>query len=143
MIRNYSSGNVIINREFWEGPGSNIESDTAWHQTIYNIPLSIRDMLSVVRTNIVRSNQSLSIINYFPLGPIGQRDYDGMHALPFMDKMRAIFKNLEIISNNGERIITLDNLGDIVIKRMVITGGVWYMLEIFDYDLIGRPGSEW
>ena len=140
QLRNYSSKNVVVNIEFWEGTG-NIDSSFAWHQTVFDIPLSITDM--VRRNNVWQPNQSFSIIRYYPLGPQLNERFDRMVSLPFMDKMRAIFKNLEINFNNGERIITLENLDEIIIKKNVSSGGVSYIIEIFDYDLEGRPASEW
>jgi len=137
QLRNYSSKNVVVNIEFWEGTG-NLNSDFVLYQTVFDIPLSITDM--VRRNNIWQPNQSYSIIRYYPLGP---QLFDRMVSLPFMDKMRAIFKNLEINFNNGERIITLENLDETIIKKIVSSGGVTYIIEIFDYDLEGRLASEW
>jgi hypothetical protein len=64
--------------------------------------------------------------------------YDQMNSLPFMDKIRAILKKLEII-DDGKMVITLENLEERIIKKW----GETYILEIFDYDLVGKPASEW
>jgi len=142
MIRNYSSKNVIINREFWEDPGTKLDSDNAWQQTVFDMPLIITDLLALFNSTIVRPNRELEIIRYYPLGPQLVEKHEKLEALPFMDKMRAIFKTLEINCNDGKKIITLDNLGEVVIKKWV-GGEIWYFIEIFDYDLIGKPASEW
>jgi hypothetical protein len=56
-----------------------------------------------------------------------------------MDMMKIIFKKLEIICNDGETIITLESLEEKIIKNWEGS----YILEIFDYDLVGKPASEW
>jgi len=144
-IRNYSSKNVVVNVEFWESTGGKPEFNYIWEQSIFGIPLAISDELAIIGTNILRPNRVVSIIQYFPLGFDAQPNekYDKMFELPFMGKIRAIIKKLEIICNDGKTIITLENLGEKIIKRNETVGGVFYTLEIFDYDLLGKPASEW
>jgi hypothetical protein len=145
LIINYSSKDVIINREFWEGPGSNLpDSKYGWHQTINDVTLSIRDTLSIIdhsaylkQPYVLRPKRELEIITYYPM----MLKYKEMEALPFMYKMKSIFKNLEIICNDGKTIITLENLGERIIKKR--EGMTEFILEIFDYDIVGKPASEW
>ena len=67
-------------------------------------------------------------IKYYPL-------YEGLDQIPFMEKMKNIFKTLRIATEDGRKIITLENLGEKNIKLNVNAMGVFYTLEIFDYDL--------
>ena len=129
VLRNYSSYNVIVNIEFWYGPGSNIESSVAWHQNILDMTISIRDMLSVVDSNVIQTNESKQIIGYYPLGPQLEDKYIKLFSLPFMDKMKVIFKVFEVILND-ETIINLNNIEEWVIQEWE---GV-YVLEIYDVN---------
>jgi len=45
-------------------------------------------------------------------------------------------------------LITLDSLPDVIIKKMIdapadLVPVVDYYIEVFDYDLVGKPASEW
>lgn len=144
VIRNYSSKSVVVNREFWEGISS-AEQNYMWEQKVGSINLMIKDFISIVNRNVVRPNSSLVIIEYFPSVPIKESAamYSRMNDMPLMDKIKAIFKSLTISTDDGKKIVTLDILGDQIIKKMVLSGETAYILEIFDYDLVGRPASEW
>ena len=134
-VMNLSGKNVIVRREFWKGPGSNIESDRVWHQDGFDMTLSIRDMLVLANTNVVRPDRALDIIDYYPLGPQIAEKYTRLQGLPFIDKMKAIFKTFEIVCDEGRTIITLDNLGEKNIERSFFVGGIFYTLKVFDSDL--------
>ncbi len=141
-IYNYSSNEVVINVEFWEGEGMReAQYSYSWLQNVCGIDLVIKDFLSVVHRNVLRPyDDYLTIIQYFPGLPLGERAsaYLKIDNTPFMEKMRAIFKKLEIVCNEGEYIITLENLEDQIIKKLGVVGDgeVSYVLEIFDYDLV-------
>jgi len=139
-IRNYSSKNVVVNWEFRGGPSDQSGLKYLWEQTVCGIRMAIKDVLSGFNANIIRPNQKKVIVEYFP----DWWNYDKLDALPFMDKMNSIFKKLEIVCNDGEIIIKLENLGERVIKKDgAADRATTYILEIFDYDLIGKPASEW
>jgi len=136
VIRNYSSKNVVINREFWSE--SNDESASYHEQKIDNVKLEITDMMVHDRLPyVLRPNRSLELIRYFP----AYLEYEKMEAIPFMYKMKSIFKKLEIICDDGKTVITLENLDERIIKKS--EGLTEYILEIFDYDLVGKPAKEW
>ncbi len=127
---------MVINVEFWEGES---ERNYRWSQDLNGVRLTITDFMSMINKNILTPyNGSLEIINYYSFGA-----FETISRIPFMEKMNAIFKKLEIICNDGKRVITLENLGDQILKKMVASGGTFYYLEIFDYDLEGKPASEW
>jgi hypothetical protein len=129
-IWNFTNKNIVVEREFIETAGGKQEYNCMWEQTVYDITLSISDMLEIVKTNVIKPNQYLPIIAYFPLGPQLAEKYDRIFAIPFEDKMNAIFKRLEIIYDDGKTIITLENLDSMTIKKW---GGT-YILEIYDND---------
>jgi hypothetical protein len=112
-VRNYSSKRVVVNWEYQEGPSDQSGYYSLWDQTVCGIGLAIRDLLFGFNANIVRPNQKIVIIEYFP----DWWNYDNMDALPLMDKLNSIFKKLEIVCNDGETIITLENLGERIIKK--------------------------
>jgi len=128
IIWNYSSKNVIVEREYFESYRGIQEFNYMWEQDVFGMTLSINDMLEVVNTNVIEPNQYLVIISYFPLGPQLDEKYNLLNRLSFVEKMKGIFKKLNIIFNDGNNIITLDNLNNSTIKQ-------WdraYVLEIFD-----------
>ena len=69
--------------------------------------------------------------------------YSRLDQIPFMEKMKSIFETLTISTEDGKKIITLENLGDQIIKKNVAPEGTSYHLEIFDYDFVCKPASEW
>ncbi len=151
-VYNYSSNEVIINVEFWEGEGMReAQYSYSWLQNVCGMDLVIKDFLSAAHRNVLRpKNDTLNIIQYFPGVPLNESAsaYSKMDNIPFMEKMRAIFKKLEIVCeatlHTARRVITLDNLEDHVVKKMILGGGTaCYILEIFDYDFEGKRASEW
>ena len=141
-IKNSSSNDVIINMEFWYGPGSNlipniVFPEDMWYQTISGIPLTIGVSLTVLRTQIIQPGQDINIISY--TGSLGQ--FNEMVSIPFMVVMNAIFENLKIIYNEGEGVITLENLEEYKIEKHVFTGAGVYLLEIFDHGVERRPSE--
>ena len=60
-----------------------------------------------------------------------------------MVKMRGIFKKFDIIFVDNLTKITLEDLNNVIIKKLVLSGETSYILEIFDYQLIGKPAFEW
>ncbi len=147
-VANYSSNEVVINVEFWNGASEEIYN-YMWEQEIGGLRLTIQDAFYAGKiNNVLRPhNDGLDIIQYFPRAPLRELTaaYSEMYNMPFMEKMRAIFKKLEIICDDGGRIITLENLGEQIIKRTAVGGGeTSYILEIFDYDYLeARRASEW
>ena len=127
-IRNLSNYDVIVNMEFWYGPGSNFRSDIAWLKTISGVRVTVRDMTVLFNTNVIPSNHGMDIIQF----TTSFLQFDTIISIPFMDKMRATFRRLEIIHNEGRGIISLENLEEIEIIKHVTRGEAWYVLEIFD-----------
>jgi hypothetical protein len=152
LVRNYSSQTVIITVEYNDDPDKFFYPPGAflsWRQnlSIYDINLAIAAHHSADESEFrVRPNQIRTIIDYYPIGNIdGNEAYTRLDQIPFMDKMRGIYKSLIIATEDGQKVITLENLGEQIIKKTIgPSGEVSYHLEIFDYDLgIGRPASEW
>ena len=131
-IRNNSSSDVFVNIKFWYGPGSNLASETRWHQTISGIRLSILDSLALGGTNIIRPNQEIGIIDF----NAGFGYFDKMVAIPIMDKLNAIFKRFEIIRYDGKTIMTLEDIKEFELEKTIPWRGfVLYMLQIFDCNM--------
>jgi hypothetical protein len=117
-----------VEREFFDIIGGIQENNYFFEKNIFDMTLSICDILGVVNNNVIKPNQCLVIINYFPLGPQLSEKYNKLYTLPFIDKMKMIFKKLEIKYDDGNSIITLNDLDKMAIKRSDRT----YILEIFD-----------
>ena len=130
-IENFSSSTVVVNVEFWCGPGSNLASETTWYQTINGITLRITDLMGVHRRDI-HPNRFIHIIRYYA----GFHEFEEMIAIPIMDKLSATFKRFEIIRYDGKALITLECLGEMELgKTFIGRGFVLYILQIFDCDV--------
>jgi hypothetical protein len=138
-IRNYSSKNVLVEAEFLEGTGGSVEFNYMWEQIVCDMEFMVKDSMAVVQSNIIPPNRYLNVIEYFPMNYLDGTNYERMVSLPFMDKLRGIFRRLDIICDDGKTIITLENLEEQILKKNVFGGGVSYTLEIFDYDLEIKP----
>ena len=91
------------------------------------------DWLTLFNTNTIPPNHEMRIIEY----DAGFHEFDEMVAIPIMDKLNAIFKELEIIHGSGNDVMTLDNIKDIEFeKKIPWRGRVIYTLEIFDLVLM-------
>ena len=146
LIRNYSSRIVTITREYRDDPSRiiNIHTGRTWRQTIHGINLTFTDLSLNLNEISILPNRARQLIDYYPMGNIdGYEAYTRLDQIPFMDKMTSIFSSLRIATEDGQRVITLENLGEQIIKKNIAPGGTAYILEIFDYDFEGRPASEW
>jgi len=145
IIRNYSSQFVIVTKEYNGDPSKifNAPETRSWRQNIFGVNLSISD-LHLERSEIrVRPNQEITILRYEPFGSIDR--WERLAQIPFMDKVRSMYQTLRIATEDGSKVITLENLGEQIIKKHVPDDGIGpsYIIEIFDYDLASRPASEW
>ena len=128
IVWNYSKNNIVVEREFVNAGVGIRNFNYMWEHTAFGMTLSITDMIEVVNTNIIGPNQYLAIISYFPLGPQLPEKYNRLYALPFIDKMNAIFRSLNIRFDDGRSIVNLGNLGNIAIRKW----GRSYILEVYD-----------
>ena len=143
IISNNSNSDVIVNVEFWYGPESALpdprhpnsrRAEGSWPQIVSGITLSIQCFQTISGTNVIPPNRHAHIISYHVPGP--RELFDRIVVVPFIEKMNAIFKRLEIIYNEGQGIITLADLGEIEIKvEKPWPGLVMYILEIFDRSI--------
>jgi len=146
LIRNYSSKIIIITREYKDDPTKvfYLPETKSWRQYIKGVNLTFRD-LDLEKTEIrILPYKTVTILDYYPMGNTdGEDAYSKLNQISFMEKMKSIFETLKISTEDGKKVITLDNLGDQIIKKNVAPGGTSYHLEIFDYDFVGKPASEW
>lgn len=155
IIRNYSSKTVIITREFIVDVS---DEKISWQQDISDDKYDLFMYVTVPMTNERRllPNKQETIISYRPWAT-ASFSFDGQpyefheymwkrfNQIPFIEKMNNIFKSLKITTEDGSKVITLENLKDQIIKKHVPPAGIGatYIIEIFEYDLEGRPASEW
>jgi hypothetical protein len=144
VIRNYSSKVIIINVEYSDDPGKRFYDESSWQQNVNGINLTFYSHLSKASEFRLRPYQVITILSYYPMGNTdGHGAYTRLDRIPFLGKMKSVYKSLRIATEDGEKVITLENLGEQIIKKNVGSGGIAYYLEIFNYDLVGKPGSEW
>jgi hypothetical protein len=141
IVRNYSRQAVIITTEFF--------SDTTGTQHYWNQDLSgsIYDLTLTVSYAfwangfILVPNAALDIIDYYPWstasfsfdGPAWERSsrvWERFNQIPFIEKANNIFKSLRIATEDGNTVITLENLEEFVRRE-----NTNYFIEIFDYDI--------
>jgi len=109
-VRNRSSQTLIISREFNNThKNSNLET-RRWEQNICGLVLTVTDILLGMNEYKLFPGEELIVIYYDPVTP-------RLEAIPFMDKMRNIFKSLRIATEDGKTVITLDNLEQYVRKQ--------------------------
>jgi len=142
VIRNYSSKPVMIYVEYSEDPSKIFYGDSSWTQDVDGLNLNFRVYLGEAEEYWLQPHQVIAIIYYYPRG--NDEVYRRLDQIPFIVKMKSIYKTLRIVTEDGKKVITLENLGDQIIKKAgVVTESVSYYLEIFDYDLVGKPAKEW
>lgn len=144
IIRNYSRKTVVITREYSDDPSKilNAPETRSWTQYIQGTYLFIRDLYLERNEISVRPNQEMTILRYEPFGSSDR--WVRLANIPFIEKMKNIYKLLIIAIEDGSKIITLDNLGEQIIKKQIPPDeiGASYIIEIFDYDIVGKPASE-
>ncbi len=157
-IYNYTDEEIVVNVVFQDGVithrGGALDPRNPNHGYVEvgGVGISIRNEIGSGSKHVVRlrPNRYLNVIEYYPFGKSNldlKRDpYDQLDQVPFMEKMNTIFKKLEIVSEYGT--ITLDNLGDFLVKKVDSGGGRGYDLEISyqtlnGFDIGYKPGLEW
>jgi hypothetical protein len=112
-IRNHSSKMIIITTELsdtakrdyrFEGKGHFIQNINGLDIAIF-IPAFVN---KVSREGLLPGKNS-SIYRLSPLILV--------EKIPFMDKVRSIYKSFQIITGDGKLVVTLENLGEYVYKR--------------------------
>jgi hypothetical protein len=141
-VRNFSSKTVIISREFIADVN---DADYNWKQDISGgkydlfINVSKAGFITDVRKLAPNGKEPELIIFYYPW-PTASFSFDGepweskdylwkrFDQIPFMEKVHNIFKSLRIATEDGSKVITLENLGEQVITK----SGRDYIIEIYD-----------
>lgn len=141
-VANYSKQNIIVEIEFNAG-GVGKEQNYLFIQTVGDLTLEVKDELRTY--NIIKPNDTQDLHEITPLTALfGSGSlYERMLALPFMEKISAIYKKLTILREDGSVALTLDTLSNRIIKREVQRGYTAYYIEIFDNDFEGKPASQW
>jgi len=88
-------------------------------------------------TNVAYPGRDLDVVSHFVAHGY---DFNELAAVPFMYKMRAIFKSLEIVHSGGRGVITLDDLEWLEVgQESAFSRRIVRVLEIFDLDEDGDP----
>lgn len=139
QVINYSKKSLIVSIELWGGIGIP-KKNYIVESEINGIELMITDNISIINTDRITPGRRIDIVRYFP---VYNEEYEEMRKIPFMEKMRGIFKRFEIIFDDSSMQITLEDLNNIIVKKQVLAGETSYILEIFDYQLVGKPALNW
>ena len=139
-VVNYSSQSIIVEIEFNAGVAVQ-EKNYFLEQPLRDFTLMVKDRLR--NYNVILPSDSSCLHECFPLDFLSGNRYEEMLALPFMEKITAIYKKLTILKEDGTVVVTLDTLGDRMVKKAVSYGQTAYYIEVFDDDLVGKPASEW
>ena len=144
IVINYSKQNVLVELEFNAGVAEE-EKNFFLTQNVGDLILRVKDRLGLRGNNVINPNKSQTLHEISPYtslvksGPL----YEKMLAVPFMEKITAIYKKLTIQREDGTVALTLDTLPDKVIKKAVTGGYTAYYIEIFDNDFEGKLASQW
>jgi len=139
-VRNSSSSSITVNAEYWLGPAAALHpggtEQGRWAQTIAGLELAVQCLLTARRTNVALPGEDLTVVWYSSARP---SYFDELVAIPFMYKMNALFKSLEIIHNDGKGVVTLEDLGEIELLKEDggVTQRLRHVLEIFDLEAKG------
>lgn len=142
IVVNYSKQNINVELEFNAGKAEK-ERNYFLTQNVGDLVLRVKDELRTY--NVIKPNDSQNLHQISPYtslvksGPL----YERMVALPFMEKITAIYKKLTIEREDGTVALTLDTLPDKIIKKTATGGYTAYYIEIFDDDFEAKPASQW
>ena len=177
IVVNNTGQNIIITKEYSDDPSKVFKTPgfrgapLEWYQDIHDVTIRIQDNRNA-NTNfriedereywLIAPDDYQLIVYYIPLlnGTMYTDDgatYRRLDQIPFMDKMRSIFKSLTIATEDGQILITLENLGEQIISKSPTTyredgsvaRDIVYYLELgirgaTGIDLgIERLASEW
>jgi hypothetical protein len=136
VIQNYSSQVVIITVEFNDDDTNWVyHSELHWTQIINGVYFDVSDRAFFGNSKIrLLPNITRTIVAYLPM----------TDDIPFMDKMKGFFKSLRIETEDGKKVITLENLGEQIIMKYKPRGEMGprnYFLDIFDPGFTGKPES--
>jgi len=139
-VRNHTSKTLIINREFIADVSN---ADDEWKQDIsdgkYNLFVKVCKAIFMTDGRRLAPNEIRGIISYYPW-PTTSFSFEGesweadkklwerFDQIPFMEKMNNIFKSFRIATEDGSRVITLENLE----KQIITKPGRNYIIEIYD-----------
>ena len=151
-IVNFSSKTLIITKEYRDDPTQVFlpydpyswpYEPWHWDQSVCGINLWFIDR-NLIRNEIrVLPNRVLTIIDFSPsFNPGGMvngiEDSIYLDQLPIINILRSLYSKFTIATEDGEILVTLDNIEERIIRRaetIGIVGGARYRLEIFDSDI--------
>ena len=149
MITNYTDEEITVIFEFQDGIIDPV--DPNWGDVqVGGIEITLK-YLSAEGSYVVSSEGGyFYLYESYPFGasnrflPLDPWDY--LDQVPFMDKLNAIFKRLEIVSEEGR--ITLEDINNILVKKIDSGGERAYDIEVFydtfkGFDVEYRLGSEY
>lgn len=128
-VQNNRNDEVIIEWTYWE------EKKDFWrYETLFDIDLRIDDALYGRVNAVIEPLKKWNFLSYFPTsGPL-YRDSEGksmvqrLAEIPFVDKLKAIYKELRFLSADGEILTSLETLDETSFTTEIIAGGTVYIL---------------
>ena len=125
VVENSSNQTIIITREFADTSYNFDPRMGWWTQNLFGLRFNITASLFDFTEIRLLPGQGMHIVRY--------HWNSRMDAIPFMDKMRGIFSSLNILTEDGRKLITLDTLEEHDLRFEMLRGlGPTYILEIRD-----------
>lgn len=128
-VVNNRNKEVLIEWTYWEEKTSSIR-----YKNISGVEIKIYDALHYYQKAFIAPSNKWSFLDYFPTsGPL-YRDSEGksmverLAEIPFMDKLKAIYKELRFLSADGELLASLETLDETSFTTEIIAGGTVYIL---------------
>jgi hypothetical protein len=134
IVRNFTSQDIIITREYRDDPTKEfyVPETRSWSQRINGFYIDFSDLFLEINEIRVQPNRETFILSMV-VYTIESRER--LAQIPFMDIMRNVYQTLRIATEDGSKVITLENLGEQTIKRLIRPDGLpssTYIIEIFD-----------
>ncbi|AEE16755.1 hypothetical protein [Treponema brennaborense] len=134
FIENFTPKSLFVYYEFCDEKAELIqefENFTRWHKTIQNILVDLQ--IPKKKSIEILSNRYILLIEHYPILYSGKYldVLNELSAIPFVVKMKQIFRKFEIIGEDGVILVSLENLEDQVI--VFNPDAYEYTIEIYPY----------
>ena len=131
-VQNNSSQTLIVATEVRGYPASvDPRIFPTWLENIKSVYFIIADPLRAGERR-VEPNRTVTIA----LFDVDIHEWEMIDQTPSLDLIKSIFRSLRIVTEDGSKVVTLDNLGEQIIRRSTWEGGrtTFHTIMVFDYD---------
>ena len=129
-VWNNSSQTLIVAVEYRDDPVRVYSSQIfpTWVGNINGMYFAITDILRGDQRRVA-PNRAATIARY----EVGLREWAIIDQTPSLDLIKSIFRSLRIVTEDGSKVITLENLGEHIIERYIWGAGeTFHTIMVFD-----------